>query len=110
MKQQLLLFISLLALPFYGAANQPNIIIIMPDDMGYGDLGVTGNPVIRTPHLDKFAGESAELTNFYVSPVCSPTRASLMTGRYNQRTRCIGCQTCIPQRGLHCAGTQQIFC
>ena len=89
MKQQLLLFISLLALPFYGAANQPNIIIIMPDDMGYGDLGVTGNPVIRTPHLDKFAGESAELTNFYVSPVCSPTRASLMTGRYNQRTRCI---------------------
>tara|TARA_R110000850_G_scaffold30618_10_gene84102 strand:+ start:650 stop:2389 length:1740 start_codon:yes stop_codon:yes gene_type:complete len=71
------------------ARAQPNIIIVMPDDMGYGDLGVTGNPVIRTPNLDRFASESAELTNFYVSPVCSPTRASLMTGRYNYRTRCI---------------------
>ncbi len=71
------------------ADDRPNVIIIMPDDMGYGDLGVTGNTVIRTPHLDQFAAESAELTNFYVSPVCSPTRASLMTGRYNYRTRCI---------------------
>ncbi len=71
------------------AESQPNIIIVMPDDMGYGDLGATGNPVIRTPHLDRFATESAELTNFYVSPVCSPTRASLMTGRYNYRTRVI---------------------
>lgn len=71
------------------AETRPNIIIVMPDDMGYGDLGATGNPVIRTPHLDRFAKESAELTNFYVSPVCSPTRASLMTGRYNYRTRCI---------------------
>ena len=68
---------------------RPNVIIVMPDDMGYGDLGATGNSVIRTPHLDRLAKESAELTNFYVSPVCSPTRASLMTGRYNQRTRCI---------------------
>jgi arylsulfatase/arylsulfatase A len=89
MKNDLLLLATLLALPFSSFAAPPNIIIIMPDDMGYGDLGVTGNPVIRTPHLDKFAKESAELTNFYVSPVCSPTRASLMTGRYNQRTRCI---------------------
>jgi arylsulfatase A-like enzyme len=67
----------------------PNIIVVMPDDMGYGDLGVTGNPVIRTPHIDRFASESAELTHFYVSPVCSPTRAALMTGRYNYRTRVI---------------------
>ncbi len=71
------------------AQTRPNIIVVMPDDMGYGDLGATGNPVIRTPHLDRFAKESAELSNFYVSPVCSPTRASLMTGRYNYRTRCI---------------------
>lgn len=74
-----------------GAAesSRPNIIIVMPDDMGYGDLGATGNPIIRTPNLDRFAGESARLSDFYVSPVCSPTRASLMTGRYNYRTRVI---------------------
>ncbi len=70
-------------------STRPNIIIVMPDDMGYGDLGATGNPVIRTPNLDRFSTEGAELTNFYVSPVCSPTRASLMTGRYNYRTRVI---------------------
>ena len=71
------------------SATQPNIIVVMPDDMGYGDLGVTGNSVIRTPNLDRFASESAELSQFYVSPVCSPTRAALMTGRYNYRTRVI---------------------
>ncbi|MEZ6128888.1 MAG: arylsulfatase [Planctomycetaceae bacterium] len=71
------------------SAARPNIIVILADDMGYGDLGATGNPVIRTPNLDRFAGESAELTNFYVSPVCSPTRSCLMTGRYNYRTRVI---------------------
>lgn len=88
----LLTGIATLAAGLFSASNtaaQPNIIIVMPDDMGYGDLGVTGNSVVRTPHLDRFATESAELTNFYVSPVCSPTRASLMTGRYNFRTRCI---------------------
>ena len=71
------------------AADKPNIIIVMPDDMGYGDLGVTGNSVVRTPHIDRFASESAQLTQFYVSPVCSPTRACLMTGRYNYRTRVV---------------------
>jgi arylsulfatase A-like enzyme len=71
------------------ADRPPNVIIVMPDDMGYGDLGATGNPVIRTPHLDQFASESAQLSHFYVSPVCSPTRACLMTGRYNYRTRVI---------------------
>ena len=64
----------------------PNIIIIMTDDQGYGDLGFTGNPHINTPVLDKFAGESIRFDNFYVSPVCAPTRASLMTGRYSLRT------------------------
>lgn len=71
------------------AAPLPNIIVVMPDDMGYGDLGVTGNPVIRTPNIDRIASESAHLTHFYVSPVCSPTRAALMTGRYNYRTRVV---------------------
>ena len=62
------------------AADRPNIIVIMADDMGYGDTGATGNRVIRTPNLDRFASESASLSNYYVSPVCSPTRVSLMTG------------------------------
>ena len=66
--------------------GRPNILLIMTDDQGYGDLGCHGNPRIRTPNLDRFARESVELKTFCVSPVCSPTRASLMTGRYNYRT------------------------
>ena len=73
------------------AADQaaPNGILIMTDDQGIGDFGVMGNPVIETPHLDAMAKRSAGMTTFYVSPVCAPTRASLMTGRYNYRTRAI---------------------
>ncbi|MCG3195621.1 MAG: hypothetical protein GHCLOJNM_00087 [bacterium] len=70
-------------------ARRPNIVLIMTDDQGYGDFGFTGNPVIGTPNLDRLAGEAVFLTNFYVSPVCTPTRACLMTGRYNYRTRAI---------------------
>jgi arylsulfatase A-like enzyme len=69
--------------------GRPNIILILTDDQGYGDLGITGNPIIDTPHIDALARESASMTTFYVSPVCAPTRASLMTGRYNYRTRVI---------------------
>lgn len=64
----------------------PNIVLILTDDQGYGDLGFHGNPHIRTPHLDRFARESVRFHRFYVSPVCSPTRASIMTGRWNYRT------------------------
>jgi arylsulfatase/arylsulfatase A len=72
-----------------GPEARPNVILIVTDDQGYGDLGVNGNPVIRTPHIDAMAARSARMTQFYVSPVCAPTRASLMTGRYNYRTRAI---------------------
>ncbi|NNE93256.1 MAG: arylsulfatase [Verrucomicrobiales bacterium] len=71
------------------ADDRPNVILMMTDDQGIGDFGVNGNDVIETPNIDKIAANSGSLTTFYVSPVCSPTRASLMTGRYNQRTRCI---------------------
>jgi arylsulfatase/arylsulfatase A len=76
--------------PASGATGDPpNIVIILADDLGFGDLGVTGNPLIETPHIDALASGSASMANFYVSPVCSPTRASLMTGRYNYRTRVV---------------------
>ncbi|MDE0865367.1 MAG: arylsulfatase [Rubripirellula sp.] len=69
--------------------SRPNIVVIMPDDQGYGDQGVTGNRVIRTPNIDALAQDSASMSDFYVCPVCSPTRASLMTGRYHYRTRVV---------------------
>jgi arylsulfatase/arylsulfatase A len=73
----------------HAADARPNVVLIMTDDQGYGDLGVHGNPIVRTPNLDRMAGQSAVLSQFYVSPVCTPTRACLMTGRYNYRTRAI---------------------
>lgn len=66
--------------------QHPNVIIIITDDQGYGDLGITGNPHVKTPVLDNFARESIRFNQFYVSPVCAPTRSSLMTGRYSLRT------------------------
>ncbi len=69
---------------------RPNVILIMTDDQGYGDFGFTGNPLIKTPNMDALAERSAKMNNFYVSPVCAPTRASLMTGRYNYRTGAVG--------------------
>ena len=69
--------------------QRPNVIVIMSDDQGGGDYGFMGNNVIRTPELDAMTQRSGLLSKFYVSPVCAPTRASLMTGRYNYRTRCV---------------------
>lgn len=74
---------------FVEAADRPNVILIMSDDQGGADYGFQGNPLIRTPHLDAMRRRGGLMSRFYVSPVCAPTRASLMTGRYNYRTRCI---------------------
>lgn len=68
------------------APRQPNVILIMTDDQGYGDIAAHGNRYISTPNLDRLYGESMRLTNYHVSPTCSPTRAALLTGRYNDRT------------------------
>lgn len=68
---------------------RPNVVLILTDDQGYGDLGCHGNDTIKTPNLDKLHDESVRFDRFYVSPVCAPTRASLMTGRYNYRTGAI---------------------
>lgn len=67
-------------------AAPPNVLVVMTDDQGYGDLGFHGNPVLKTPVLDEFARTSIRMRYFYVSPVCTPTRASLLTGRYHHRT------------------------
>jgi arylsulfatase A-like enzyme len=68
------------------APARPNVIVVLVDDMGYGDLGCYGAPDIRTPHIDRLAREGVKLTDFYANgPVCTPTRAALMTGRYQQR-------------------------
>ena len=66
--------------------RRPNVVVLMTDDQGYGDLGCHGNPILQTPHLDRLHGVSVRLTDFHVDPTCSPTRAALMTGRYSTRT------------------------
>ena len=67
------------------AEVRPNILFILADDLGYADVGFTGGKDIKTPNIDTLAGAGARLEAFYVQPVCSPTRASLMTGRYPMR-------------------------
>lgn len=62
--------------------KKPNVILILTDDQGIGDLSCYGNPWLKTPNLDKFYKESVRLTDFHVSPLCTPTRAAIMTGRY----------------------------
>lgn len=68
------------------APSRPNIVLVITDDQGYGDLGCTGNPVVKTPHLDALAAVSSQLTNYHVAPTCSPTRAALLTGHWTDRT------------------------
>lgn len=69
------------------AVEKPNVILIMCDDLGWGDVGFNGGKKIRTPHLDEMAANGLNLTRFYAqAPVCSPTRASVVTGRHHDRT------------------------
>lgn len=64
------------------AARQPNILFIITDDQGYGDISAHGNPVLKTPHLDALRAQSVRFTDFQVSPTCAPTRSALFTGRH----------------------------
>jgi arylsulfatase len=74
------------AAPPAAATRRPNIIYVMTDDQGYGDIAAHGNPVVRTPHLDRLHAQSVRFTEFHASPTCSPTRAALMTGRHEFRS------------------------
>lgn len=85
MKRTVLLLAALLAMPVR-AADKPNVIVVVADDLGYADVGFQGCKDIPTPHLDALAKRGVVCTNGYVThPFCSPTRAALLTGRYQQR-------------------------
>jgi len=66
-------------------AAKPNVVLVITDDQGYGDLACYGNPVIKTPNLDKLASESSQLSDYHVAPTCSPTRAALQSGHWTDR-------------------------
>ncbi|WP_372937436.1 sulfatase [Seonamhaeicola sp.] len=79
--------------------SKPNIILIMADDLGYGELSSYGSPKVKTPNLDKLAEKGVKFTDFHANgPVCSPTRAALMTGKYQQRTGVEGVITAVGHR------------
>jgi arylsulfatase A-like enzyme len=86
---------------------RPNIVLIITDDVGYGDIGSYGARDIRTPHIDRLAKEGVRLTDFYAAPQCTPTRAALITGRYQQRVgleRALGSTGPALEMGLRPAG------
>jgi arylsulfatase A-like enzyme len=74
-----------MAIGFAPAAERPNIVYFLVDDLGAADCGFAGGTEIKTPHVDKLAGEGCRLNSFYVQPLCSPTRAAFLTGRYPMR-------------------------
>ena len=85
-----LIFILLLLMLFVASTNtpkqkKPNVIIIITDDQGMGDLSCMGNPYIKTPNIDKFANDAVRFTNYHVSTTCAPSRGSIMTGRHTNR-------------------------
>ena len=83
MKRLLCLITTALGLSGALATEKPNIVLIMCDDLGWGDVGFNGNKVIRTPHLDAMAKGGMKFNRFYAAaPVCSPTRGSCITGRH----------------------------
>ncbi len=88
----LLWFLITLLVPTFGiaqaaplAGRRPNIIFILTDDQGYGDLSCHGNPILKTPHIDRLHDEGVRFTDFHVSPTCAPTRSALLAGRHEFR-------------------------
>jgi len=91
-------------------SRNPNLVVIMADDLGYGDIGCFGNEQIRTPTLDRLAAEGVRFTDFHSSgAVCSPTRAGLMTGRYQQRAHVPGVISVARYRGHGLASGEVTF-
>lgn len=86
LRNYLIIASTALLLSCKNEVNQPNFLIIVSDDQGFGDLAFRGNPNIFTPVLDSLSSHATEIEHFYVSPVCAPTRASILTGRYHIST------------------------
>jgi len=80
--------------------HRPNVIIILSDDQGWGDLSINGNMSLKTPNIDSLARRGTRFDRFYVQPVCSPTRAELLTGRYHPRTGVRGVSTGLERMNL----------
>ena len=105
----LVLGVALLAIGSFActeseAPARPNVLIVVADDLGWGDIGYHGSE-IRTPRIDRLASESVRLERFYAQPLCTPTRAALMTGRYPLR---YGLQTgVIPGAGTYGLSTEE---
>ena len=78
-------FALLFVLSSFAIGAQPNVILIVTDDQGYGDMSVHGHPWLDTPNLDRLHDEGISLDDYHVDPYCTPTRAALMTGRYSVR-------------------------
>src|ERR1043165_9803517 len=76
----LLAAVALLASAAVAQAGKPNVLVVLTDDQGLGDFSFTGNPVLKTPNMDRLAREAVRFTDFHVAPMCSPTRGQLMTG------------------------------
>ena len=79
------ILVSCALVPFTEGAEKPNIVMILTDDQGWGDLSINGNRNLSTPRIDRLANEGVRFEQFYVCPVCSPTRAEMLTGRYHVR-------------------------
>jgi arylsulfatase A-like enzyme len=121
MRRFVLIFAGLLCLaalarfvPAAGAQRQavpqkPNVVLIITDDIGYGDIGSYGAPDVKTPNIDSLAKDGTRLTDFYAAPTCTPTRAALISGRYQQRYRleqALGApSTAAAEQGLPATGT-----
>jgi arylsulfatase A-like enzyme len=84
--QAAMIFLAQLVFGCAPKADPPNVILILTDDQGYGDIGVNGNPYVKTPAMDKLNAQAVNLVNFHVDPCCSPTRSALLTGQYSSRT------------------------
>ena len=87
-KTPISILLALLVVVNAVSAEHPNVILILTDDQGYGDVSAHGNPVLKTPNLDKFRDQSVRLTDFHVAPMCSPTRGQLLTGLDAMRNGC----------------------
>ncbi len=90
-----------------GNPQRPNVVLIITDDVGYGDIGSYGASDIMTPNIDRLAKEGVKLTDFYAAPQCTPTRAALITGRYQQRVqleRALGNAGTVLEQGLSPTG------